>query len=213
MFAPGSPQPSAQLRRIPCPMPDGADDDLQGFPYDREIHRIWPRFWQRGLPRQAGRARKSFRILANYFEESVQFAGKSLPHSRFARVVKIHRFSKFLFRLRFNDHPKRHHLVRNRFSMSAITSSSGRHRSGCASACAARRSNSAICSGVKSGSTHPSSSPYSCHTCSTNARFSSVGIGRICSMRSVAVMAGICRVERNAQMQIRPSSFAFRHSP
>jgi hypothetical protein len=99
------------------------------------------------------------------------------------------------------------HRIPKRFRMSALTCSHGIPSWGFFSKSARRRSSSAVCSGVKSGFPHPSSSPYSSNTRSTNARFSSVGIGRICSMSSVALMSSIYPVVGRAQLKISYSSF------
>jgi hypothetical protein len=56
---------------------------------------------------------------------------------------------------------------------------------------ASRRSNSAACSGERSGSAQSSSAPNSVQICSTTWRFSSAGSRRICSMISIALMTAI----------------------
>jgi hypothetical protein len=180
-------QPPAQFRRIPCTVPNCGNDHFGSFGVDGEINRVRPRRRNFYFSRQSGCRWKSFRVVTNFSESFINFTRKSLAESRQALIVKINGFDKFPFRCVFNDDPEFHRLARCRFSISAMTSSSGRQRSGCASASAARRSSSAICSGVKSGSIHPSSSPNSSQTFSMNARFSSVGIGRIFSMRSVVL--------------------------
>ena len=178
-----SPQPAAQFSGIPSAVPDGADNYFRGFAFDNELDGIRPRLWQIGFARQSAGETKSLRIIANYLEEGLQLAGKSLPHPRLARSVEIDRLRKLQCRLFFDDNPKTHRLARNRFSMSATTSSKGRQRSGWASARSARRSNSAACSGV-SGS---SKSPYSSMTLSATSCCSAGGNRRICSSISAAL--------------------------
>ncbi len=192
-------QPLPQFSWIPCAVPDGANDHFRSFPLDGEINRILPRFRHFGSAGQTAGKRKSFRILANGFEKVTQLLGESLPHSRLPLVVETNRLGKFPFRLLFNDNPKTHHLARNRFSMSATTSSSGRQRSGCAKARSARRSSSAICSGVSLPS------KYSSRTFSATSYCSANGKRWICSMICVALMAAIYSFDFHAQAEFFPS--------
>jgi hypothetical protein len=145
-------QPSPQFRRIPRAMPDGADNHFGSMAFDSEENGIRPRFWHFGFLRQPAGKREASGVLANRSKKSLQIFRESLADSRLALVVKSSRLGEFPFRFRFDDHPKTHRLARNRFSMSATTSSSGRQSSGCARARSARRSSSAICSGVSSSS-------------------------------------------------------------
>src|ERR1039457_3755395 len=180
-------QTSPQLRRISRAVPDGGDNDFGGFAFDNEVNRIRPRFGQFGFLCQPTGKGESFRVLANGFEKRLQLFGESLADSRLALILEIDSLGEFPFRLLFNDDPKRHCLARNRFSMSATTSSSGRQRSGCANARSARRSSSAICSGDKSGSYVSSSSWNSFQRLSKTCCFSFAGSGRICSIISETV--------------------------
>ena len=191
-------QPSPQFRRIPRVVPEGADNYFRACGFDCKKDGIWPRFRKSGFAGQPADHAKSFRVSTNDFEKSVQVAGKSLSYPRFASVVEINRPGKFPLRLFFNDDAKRHCLARNRFSMSATTSSSGRQSSGCASARSARRSSSAICSGVSSPSNFSRS-------CSKTARCSSNGSFSNCSMTCVALMAAIYSVGLPVQAEFSPS--------
>ena len=145
-------QPSPQFRWIARTMPDGADDYFGSMAFDNEEYGIRPRLWHFGFLSQPTGEGKSFRVLANRFEETLQLFGESLTDSRLAFIVKNNGLGEFPFCFFFDDHPKTHRVARNRFSMSATTSSSGRQSSGCASARSARWSSSAICSGVSSSS-------------------------------------------------------------
>ena len=174
-------QPPAQSRRIPRAVPDSADYNFRSFPFDGEINRIWPRFWEFGLSGQSAGKGKPLWIFANDSEKNTQLAGKSLAQSRFTFVVEINRLGEFPFGFFFNADPKTHRLARNRFSMSDTTSSSGRQRSGCASARSARRSSSAICFGV-------SSSSNLSRSCSKTSRCSSNGSLSNCSKTWAALM-------------------------
>jgi hypothetical protein len=203
-------QPPAQFRRIPRAMPDGADNHLGRFLFDDEINGIRPRLRKFGFAGQPAGETKSFGVVANCFEKSPQLLGESLANSRLALVIKVNGLGKFPLGILFNDDPKTHRLARNRFSMSATTSSSGRQRSGCASARSARRSSSAICSGVSSSSNFSRS-------CSKTSRCSSNGSRFTCSMTCVALMAVIYSVDSFVQAGffaradssfiIQPSSF------
>jgi len=179
-------QPSPQFRRISRAMPDGADNHLGSLTFDNEEYGIRPRIWHFGFLGQPAGEEKSFRVLANRFEETLQLFGESLADSRLALVVKSNCIGKFPFRLLLNDHPKTHRVARNRFSMSATTSSSGRQRSGCASARSARRSSSAICSGVSSSSNR-SRSFSKTSRCSLNGSLSTCSITCACIALMVAI--------------------------
>jgi hypothetical protein len=196
-------QPSPQFRRIPRAMPDGADNHFGSLAFDHEEYGIRPRIWHFGFLGQPTGEGKSFRVLANRFEKTLQLFGESLADSRLVLVVKNNRVGEFPFRFLFDDHPKTHRLARNRFSMSATTSSSGRQSSGCASARSARRSSSAICSGV-------SSSSNLSRSCSKTSRCSSNGSWSSCSKTWawLALMPLIYSVGRSAQLKIRHSPFA-----
>src|ERR1035437_9715062 len=207
-------QPSPQFRRIPRTMPDGADNHFGSLAFDNEEYGIRPRVWHFGFLCQPAGKRKAFGVLTNRFEKSLQLLGESLADSRLALVIKSNRHGEFPFGLRLNDHPKTHRVARNRFSISATTSSSGRQRSGCASARSARRSSSAICSGVSSSS----KSPYFSQTFSATLYCSSSGNCSICSRISVALMAAIYSFQfvtqarffarANSSFIIHPSSFS-----
>jgi hypothetical protein len=96
------------------------------------------------------------------------------------------RFLKFTPRRRFENEVEAH-FHPNRFFKSACTCSQGIPSRGFLSNSARRRSSSAACSLVKSGSIQPSSSPNSVQICSTTARFSSAFKPRICSMILISV--------------------------
>jgi hypothetical protein len=187
-------QPPAQFLRIPRSMPDGADNHLGSLAFDNEEYGIRPWFWHFGLLGQPAGEGKSFRVLANRFEKSLQVLGESLADTRLAFVVEVDGVGKFQFRFLLNEDSKTHRLARNRFSMSATTSSSGRQSSGCASARSARRSSSAICSGVSSSSNFSRS-------CSKTSRCSSNGSRSSCSKTWAwaALMALIYSVDLFAQ--------------
>jgi len=114
---------------------------------------------------------------------------------------------KISFGLFLNERSKNDHLARNRFSMSATTSSKARPRSGCCRISSARRSSSAICSGVNSSS----NSPNSWRIFSTTSCCSSGGNCRICSEISAALMLQDCsNLHSNQAGTARPVHSAFR---
>ena len=191
-------QPSLQFFRVPRIMPEGADDHFGSFPLDHKEDRIWPGYWKSRFAGQPAYQTKAFRIPANNLEEGVQVTGKSLPQPWLSPVVEMNRLDEFLFSFRLNDSPKTHSLARNRFSMSATTSSSGRHSSGCANARSARRSSSATCSGVSSGS-NSSRRRSKTWYCSSN------GSLWICSRTWSALMAEIYSPETPRQAAFSPS--------
>lgn len=185
-------QPSLQFRGISRIMPKGGDYHFGSLAFDDKKDGIGPRFWKPSFASQATDEAIAFRILADCPKEGAQVAGKSLSQSRLPIVVEVDRGSEFPFRFLFNDRPKTHRTARNRFSMSATTSSSGRQSSGCVSARSARRSSSAICSGVSA------SSNFS-RRCSKTSRCSSKGSLSTCSMTCVALMTAIYPVNSPAQ--------------
>ena len=182
-FSPPLFQPSPEFGGIPTAMPDGADNHFTGFRFDCVINRIRP-IQNFSLTGQACGAGKSFRISANLPKNTKDVAGKSLSKPGFSFIIKVNCVGEFSFGSFFNDGPKDHRLARYRFSISATTSSKGRQRSGCLKASSARRSSSAICSGVNSSS----NSPNSWRICSTTSCCSSGGNRRICSKISAALM-------------------------
>ena len=201
-------QPAAQCFGITRAMPDGADNQFGSLAFDNEVNGIRPRVWHFGFLGQPTGEGKSFRVLANHFEKSPQLVGEPLADSRLAFVIEVDGLGKFLFCFLLNDDPETHRLARNRFSISATTSSSGRQRSGCASARSARRSSSAICSGVSSSSNR-------LRSCSKTSRCSSNGSLSTCSITCVALMAAIYSFDSLAQAGFfhrANSSFVIRHS-
>jgi hypothetical protein len=198
-------EPVAKFGRVLASMPDSDNYDLRGFQLNGKIYRVWPT-QDFGFSCSAAGARKPLRLLTNRFENIADFAGEFLAKSWLAPVVKINRLDKFLFSLFFDDRPKCHRPVRNFLSMSAITSSNGRHRSGCAKARSARRSSSAAGSGVSSSLTNSS------RICSKTARCSSAESLRNCSTTSVALMPGDYRNPQRRQSshwsQVKPSHSA-----
>ncbi len=92
------------------------------------------------------------------------FSGKRRICSRISVALMQTRLPKIQTHCKFPtvmNEIERHFLARRRFLISAETPSIVVPRPGLFNASSARRSNSAACSGVRSGSTHPSSSPYS----------------------------------------------------
>ena len=192
-------QPSPQSCRIPRAMPDGADNHFGSLAFDNEEYGIRPRVWHFGFLGQPAGEGKASGVLANRFEKSPQFLGESLADTWLALVIKSRRLGEFPFSLLLNDHPKTHRAARNRFSISATTSSSGRQRSGCASARSARRSSSAICSGV-------SVSSNLSRSCSKTSRCSSNGSRSSCAKTWAwaALMALIYSVDSFTQAEFSP---------
>jgi hypothetical protein len=175
-------QPSPQFRRIPRPMPNGNDFNLAVFDVNREINRIRPRFGQLGFVRQSCRQPKPIGVARQRLEKGLKFVIKSPTHTGFLRFIPIHGLIPFPFGFGFRDDFERHFLASRRFLISAETSSIGVPRPGCLSASSARRSSSAICSGVSS------SSKYSSRTFAATSYCSASGKRWICSRICVALM-------------------------
>ena len=181
-------QSSSQFCGTSSTMPDGKDFYFPMFYVNGEINRVRPRFGHFCFMRRSCCQAKSLRIMLQGLKKRLKLIVKAPAQANLTRFIPIDGVIPFLLRLVLRDDLECHLFARRRFLISAETSSAGVPRPGCFKASSARRSSSAICSGVKSGSIQPSSSPYSSQTFSMNARFSSVGIGRICSMRSAALM-------------------------
>src|SRR5664279_1824277 len=145
-------QPPAQLRRIPRPMPDSKNFDFTMFDVDGEVNRVRPRFGHFGFPRQCCRQPKSFRVLSQSLQKRLKFIIKSQTNASFAFFIPVHSLIPFQFGFGLRNDFERHFLARRRFLISAETSSMGVPRPGCFNASSARRSSSAICSGVSSSS-------------------------------------------------------------
>ena len=154
---------------------------------------------------------KDFRLGLRTLQGLDDFLGKFFSKAWNLVLVPYDGLEEFKFRFGPEAKLEIHHQPK-RSRISALTCSHGIPLWGFFSKSARRRSSSAVCSGVKSGFPHPSSSPYSSKTRSTNARFSSVGIGRICSMSSVALMSSIYPVVGRAQLKISHSSFVLHPS-
>ena len=115
----------------------------------------------------------------------IKHHGEASADSGFARLIPIARLTHFFSDIGLNDETKAHCLTPYRANISARRVSQGMPRPGFARASAARRSSSAICSGVSLSS----NSTNSFSMCSTNSRRSASGIRRISSRISVALMA------------------------
>ena len=134
-----------------------------------------------------------FRFVCHSPQKAPKSVGKPLAHSGLALVVPRDRFLKFYFRFRRKEEVENHFLSPNFFSSSAKTTSKGIQRSGCSLASFERRSNSAICSGVRS------SSPYSSQILSINSRCSGLGRLRICSKMSDALINSVYQISHRRQ--------------
>jgi len=148
----GSFQPLAQFRRIPRAMPDGKDFDFPMFSIDGEVHRVGPRRRNFGLPGSGRGTKKSFGLVRKAVEHFAQGDIQPVAHSRLLLVIPQNRFKPVAFSFGLDSDREGHFLARKRSSISAKTCSTGLPRPGFFSASSARRSSSATCSGVSSGS-------------------------------------------------------------
>jgi hypothetical protein len=170
---------------IPCAMKNG--NDGKSIVLNREVNAVRLESFQTNALRPPTNFAKHFRLRLRPLQSLNNFLSEFLSEAGNLIFIPNDCLKEFGLRLWLENKLKTHHQPKRCF-ISALTCSQGIPLWGVFSKSARRRSSSAICSGVKSGSTHPSSSPYSSQTFSTNARFSSVGIDRICSMRSVALI-------------------------
>ena len=211
-------QPPAQFGGVPATMPNGQHNNLTRFRVDGEVNRIRPRLGNLGLVSQTGGQRKPIGPSGQGLQKFPERVIKPEANPGRVFLMPVNRFIPVPLRFGLGDDLKRHFLAAKRFLISAETSSIRAPRPGFFKASSARRSSSAACSGVRSGSTHPSSAPNSSQTCSTKARFSSAGNVRICSMSSILLMPLTYPVNAPAQAAfsaravssfiLHPSSFA-----
>ena len=137
-------------------------------------------------PHRQGFLWKMFRIFANSFREALKFLVKFAAKSWLSFLEKSD--CLVIVKLRQRQKPQSLHFQPKRLCISSRTCSHGMPSPGFFRNSSARRSSSSACSGVRSGSNHPISSPNSDQISSTNCRFSSVGKVRTCSIISARLM-------------------------
>jgi hypothetical protein len=189
-------QPLAEFVRIPASMKYG--NHRKGIFLDGKIDAVGFEAFKTDFACVTSNPAKKFRLKVSPLQCVAYFCGKFATQAGTFIFVPGNCFGELQFGGEAENQARVHFQPKRCFS-SAWTCSQGIPSWGFFSKSASRRSSSAICSGVKSGSTHPSSSPNSSQTCSINARFSSDGIGRIFSMSSVALMSVIYRFGSRAQ--------------
>jgi hypothetical protein len=179
-------QSPAQCGGISCPMKNRNHDQLGPTLQNREVNGVRPAQHFDFLSCRPREGKLSW-IFSRFGKCRVNFACKSSADPACLGIVPCYCFFKFCFGLSIKNDAESHSLARYRFSISAKTSSIGRQRSGWALASAARRSSSAICSGVKSGSI-PSSRRLSVSRCANSIRSAS-GSAFAALNNSIALMA------------------------
>lgn len=183
---PPLPKPTAQFGGVSFAVPHGDDFDLLPKAIHDEEDRVRPALdfcFSSQPPGKTETLRLSSQGDNRFPNRRIKTQTQALP----SRFVPINRFVPFPPCLRLDDDG--HCFARSRCSISAKTSSAGIPRSGCLSASSARRSSSAICSGVSSGS-YPCSEMSSQSSCASSMR--SFNGRAIAAFRiSVALMAGI----------------------
>ncbi len=175
-------QPPAQLRRIPRVRPDGNDFYFGVRFVDNEINRVRPAVNTR-LAAFATGFGKSKWLGSNRRNHCIHFKGESNPESCSLIFMPSHGFPKFKRGFEVMDDPKTHFLYLA--SVSSRSCSHGMPRPGFFSASSARRSSSAICSGVSVSS---KSSSANSRICSKASRRSSNGSLQNCSTTCAALM-------------------------
>ena len=198
-------QPPAQFRRIPRAVPDGQHFDFLVRCTDGKIDRVGPRRRHFGSVRQPSGKLKSIWVLRESFQKRPQRIIESQANTGLPTLIPVNCLVPLPLGLRLGNDPECHFLARSRFLISAETSSIGVPRPGCVSASSARRSSSAICSGVSSSSNLPRSD-------SKTSRCSSNGSLSICSNTWAALMATIYSFEPRAQTAFSPHLVA-PHAP
>ena len=188
-------QSPMQFRRIARSVPNRQHFDFAVFRVDGEVNRIGPRRWYFGFVRQPRGAKKTLRLLCQRVKNSTNGKVEAMTDSRLAFIIPNHSFAPVPLCVSLNHDRESHFLARRRSSISANTWSTGFPRPGCLSASSARRSSSAICSGVSSSLKSPNSKSM----VSTSSRRSASGIRRSSSRISVLLTGLICSFGLPAQ--------------
>jgi len=191
----GSFQTPAQFRRIACAVPNGQHFDFGVCFVDNEINRVRPAK-HTSLASSASGFGESKRLGRNRRNNLVRFQGKSNSQPFGLALISGHSFPKFKSGFRVVNDPESHFLYLS--SISSRNCSHGMPRPGFFSASSARRSSSAICSGV-------SSSSNLSRSCSNISRCSSNGSLSICSKTWAALMATIYSIDLFAQAGAGPA--------
>jgi len=198
-------QPAAQVGGISRTVPHGNHLDLAMLFIDGKINCIWPAQYPRFAAFAAGQG-KSKRLRRNRRHHGVNLKYKTCAKSFGFAFISGHGFPKLSHRLEIVDHPKDHFLYLS--SSSSRNCSHGIPRPGFFKASSARRSSSAICSGVSSSL----KSPNSFSMVSTSSRRSASGIRRSSSRISVALMSTIYPVDFFVQAGFSQSRITL-HTP
>ena len=193
-------EPSPQFRRIQRTVPDGKNLNLAVFGVDGEVNRVRPRFGHLRFVRQSRCQPKPFGIVPKSSEKGLKFVIESLAHTSFLGLIPVHCLIPLLLGFGLRNDVECHFLASRRFLISAETSSTGVPRPGFFSASSARRSSSAICSGVSASSKLSNFSRRRSKTsrCSSNGSFST------CSKTWVALMAELYAFDLLAQAGVSP---------
>jgi hypothetical protein len=174
-------QPSPQFGGALIFLPDGHDFHQMFFFKNRKVNRIWPT--DDFCPVSGRRGFSVAKRIGNYLPKIiVKHHGEASANSRLAQFIPIARCAHLFADVSLDDEAESHFFTPYRANISARKVSHGMPRSGCARASAARRSSSAICSGVSWGS-------KSSRSCSKTSYCSSNGNSRIFSKTCVALMA------------------------
>src|SRR5581483_1371250 len=150
-------QPVAQVGGISCAVPDSQHLDLVMFQVDREVNRVRPRRWHFGLVRPLACEWESLRLLRQRVENLVNGVVQLAAQTRLALIIPRHSLLPVPLGSGFDNDHKSHFLPWRRSLISAKTCLAGFPRPGFFSASSARRSSSAICSGVSVSSKSPNS--------------------------------------------------------
>jgi hypothetical protein len=180
-----SSQPSPKLLRIPRTVKNRQDGEC--FVFNGEVNVVPRKPSQSNLSSLTTDLWKLFRIGLRAVQRVLDLSGKLTPQTWPLFFIPNNGLNKFETCWRFeNAQPV--HFQPNRLLRSALTCSQGIPACGLASKSARRRSSSAACSGVRSGS-YPSSTMISQKSCASLI-LSSFGRAFAASRISVALMQG-----------------------
>lgn len=198
---PYSTQTTFQFAGISRAVPNSNHLYLAMFLVDRKKDRVGPS----GNPNSACHTtneRKSPRLSGKSLQDGMDLGVEPRANSRLALFIPINSLAPITLGFDFRRYLK-DHLFSRRSLISRNTCSAGFPRPGFRRASSARRSSSAICSGVRSSSLQASSS----RTVSAISRWSSWGSLWICSRTSALLMTIVYQIRRLQQAGIRELPF------
>ena len=193
-------QPAVQYCRIPRAVENRQDG--KSIVFDGKVNVVFGEPAQPNLLRPATHLLKKFRVGLCSLQRNLHLQGKLASETRLFTFIPCNRLNQFSASRRF-ENERKSHFQPKRLLRSASTCSQGIPSCGFFSKSARRRSSSAACSGVKSGS-YPSSTTMSQKSCASLI-LSACGSAFAALRISLALMPIIYRIGSFAQAGFSPS--------